>query len=123
MPALAVKKFWKPLLKNKSIKTHKMKNFIIALALGIGIAACTPKQPADKKENAQPVFVEANLKIEGMTCDHCEASIQKGVAALAGIDSISANHEDSTGFVRFDSTKTNLKEISEAIVQRGYKVK
>jgi copper chaperone CopZ len=100
-----------------------MKHFIIAFVLGIGIVACTPKQPADKKENSQPVFVEANLKIDGMTCDHCEASIQKGVTALAGIDSISANHEDSTAFVRFDTTKTNLKEISEAIVQRGYKVK
>ncbi|OFX53936.1 MAG: hypothetical protein A2066_03785 [Bacteroidetes bacterium GWB2_41_8] len=68
-------------------------------------------------------MVEMNLKVEGMTCDHCEASIATGVNLLAGIDSISANHEDSTAFVRFDSNKTNLKEISEAIAQRGFVVK
>lgn len=96
---------------------------MIIAAFVLIIFACTPKKPATDKEKAQPVFVEANLKIEGMTCDHCEASIQKGVEALAGIDSISANHEDSTAYVRFDSTKTNLEEISVAITQRGYKVK
>jgi copper chaperone CopZ len=98
-----------------------MKSIILIAFLALSIAACTPKQTP--KENAAPVMVEANLKIEGMTCDDCEASIQKGVTALAGIDSISANHEDSTAFVRFDSTKTNLKEISEAIAKRGYAVK
>jgi len=57
-----------------------------------------------------------------MHCDDCEASIAKGVNELAGIDSISANHEDSTAFVRFDSNKTSLKDISKAIEGRGFVV-
>lgn len=67
-------------------------------------------------------MVEANLKVEGMHCDDCEASIAKGVTELAGIDSISANHEDSTAFVRFDASKTDLEKISEAIEKRGFHV-
>lgn len=100
-----------------------MKRILFIAVISIAIAACVQKkQPADK-DKSPVVLVELNLKVEGMTCDECEASIQKGVVELAGIDSISANHEDSTAFVRFDSTKTNLKEISEAIVKRGYEVK
>jgi copper ion binding protein len=63
------------------------------------------------------------LEVQGMTCDNCEASIQTGVKELPGVDSISANYEDSTAYVRFDSTKTNLKEIAAAIAKRGYEVK
>ena len=67
-------------------------------------------------------IVEANLRVEGMHCDDCENSIAKGVTELAGIDSISANHEDSTAFVRFDSNKTNIAEISKVIEERGFHV-
>lgn len=98
-----------------------MRKLLFIAVISIAVAACSPKQqPADK---TPAVLVEMNLKVEGMTCDHCEASIVTGVNLLAGIDSISANHEDSTAFVRFDSNKTNLKEISEAIAQRGFVVK
>ena len=97
-----------------------MKNLILIIFLVLGIAACTPKQAP--KEKAAPVMVEAKLQVNGMHCDDCEASIAKGVNAIAGIDSISANHEDSTAFIRFDSNQTNLKDISKAIEDRGFVV-
>lgn len=97
-----------------------MKQIILITILALSVVACSPKQTP--KEKAAPVLVEANLKVEGMTCDECELSIAKGVNQLTGIDSISANHEDSTAFVRFDSTKTDLKKISAAIDDRGFHV-
>lgn len=97
-----------------------MKKIILIAALALSIVACTTKQAP--KEKAAPVFIEANLKVDGMSCDGCELTIAKGVNMLAGIDSISANHEDSTAFVRFDSTQTNLNEIYKAIEDRGYVV-
>jgi copper chaperone CopZ len=93
--------------------------FIAFAALALG--ACNSPQKTAEKAQA-PVMVEAKLRVEGMHCDDCEASIAKGVNELAGIDSISANHLDSTAFVRFDSNKTNLKEISKAIEGRGFVV-
>jgi len=95
-----------------------MKNLILIISLVLGMAACAPKQAP--KEKAAPVMVEAKLQVNGMHCDDCEASIAKGVTELAGIDSISANHEDSTAFVRFDSNQTNLKDITKAIEDRGF---
>lgn len=97
-----------------------MKQIFLIAALILSMAACAPK-PTPKVE-VKPVMVEAKLKVNGMTCDDCEASIAKGVNALAGIDSISANHEDSTAFVRFDSNKTDLTKITAAIEGRGFEV-
>lgn len=94
------------------------KILFIILAAGL-FGACNP---APKTADKAHVTVEAKLRVEGMHCDDCEASIAKGVNQLAGIDSISANHEDSTAFVRFDSNKTNLAEISKAIEERGFHV-
>jgi len=99
----------------------QMKQIILIVTLALSIAACTSKQ-APKENDVQPVMVETKLRIEGMSCTDCEQSIAKGVNELAGIDSISANHLDSTAFVRFDSKKTNLAEISKAIEGRGYHV-
>ena len=95
------------------------RNFLIII-LALSIAACTSKQATTAK--AAPVLTEARLKVEGMSCTDCEQSIAKGVKQLPGIDSISANHLDSTAFVRFDTTKTNLSLISKAIEGRGYQV-
>jgi copper chaperone CopZ len=100
-----------------------MKQILFIAFIGIVLSACSPKQHTTDKEKAPAALVEMNLKIGGMTCTECEQSIAKGVKQLPGIDSISANHLDSTAFVRFDSTKTNLKEISAAIAKRGYEVR
>lgn len=97
-----------------------MKQLILIVCLATGIAACTPKQAP--KEKAALVLVEMTLKVEGMSCDNCEASIATGVNALAGIDSISANHKDSTTFVRFNASETDPAKITAAIEGRGYHV-
>ena len=97
-----------------------MKRNLLIIVLALSIAACSSKQAANTK--AVPILTEAKLRVEGMSCTDCEQSIAKGVKQLPGIDSISANHLDSTAFVRFDSTKTNLALISKAIEGRGYQV-
>lgn len=97
-----------------------MKKLMVSFVFLASLAACAPKQAP--KTEARPVMVEAKLHVDGMDCTDCEKSIAKGVTQLAGIDSIKANYLDSTAFVRFDSNKTNLAEISKAIEGRGYHV-
>lgn len=98
-----------------------MKQIILIAILAISMAACTPKQ-APKEKEVPAVMVETKLRVEGMSCTGCEETIAKGVNELAGIDSISANHLDSTAFVRFDSNKINLDAIKKVIEGRGYVV-
>lgn len=98
-----------------------MKQFLLLAAIFIFIA-CGQNKNAKTNAETTPVYVELNLKVEGMTCEHCEMSIKTGLSQLEGVDSIKANHIDSTTFVRFDSNKTNLANISAVIEERGYKV-
>ncbi|MHA7112011.1 heavy-metal-associated domain-containing protein [Sunxiuqinia elliptica] len=99
-----------------------MKNhFLLMLLVTFVFAACnstTKKQEPTASETTQEIVYH----VEGMTCDHCESSIQKGVAALDGISLVEANHEDSTTRVVFDPSLTNNDEIIAAIKKRGYQV-
>lgn len=100
-----------------------MKQAIFILLISLAVVACNAPQKKAAEETQKPAeMVDANLRVEGMTCTGCEETIAKGVGALAGVDSISANHLDSTAFVRFDANKTDLVKISEAIEERGYHV-
>lgn len=98
-----------------------MKTAALLLLLSIATVACTSKrtQPAAEQASQQ---IELVYHVEGMTCDHCEESIQKGVNQLEGISLVEANHEDSTTRVVFNPTKTNKEEIQKAIEKRGYSV-
>lgn len=100
-----------------------MKKLLFVSFLSLILWACSPKQPKVEQPISSAQLVEMELEIKGMHCDDCEASIQTGVKELPGIDSISANYEDSTAYVRFDSTQTNLRQIAEAISKRGFQVK
>lgn len=100
-----------------------MKRLLFAVSISLILWACSSNQPKVEKETTSAQLVEMELEIKGMHCDDCETSIQKGVSELAGVDSISANYEDSTAYVRFDSTKTSLKQIAQAIEKRGFQVK
>lgn len=102
-----------------------MKKVFYTLVICVAFAACQspkPKTDTGKTSEVAAVPVEANLRVEGMSCSGCEQTIAKGVGELAGIDSISANHLDSTAFVRFDASKTDLAQITKAIEDRGYHV-
>lgn len=75
------------------------------------------------KESDTTRIVEATIKIGGMHCDMCTASIEKGVNELEGIQSVKASLEDSCAVVAFDAKKTDLSKIEKAIERRGYTVK
>lgn len=103
-----------------------MKKIIFAaLIFSAGLFACQSgaKSNQTTSDETKTQVVEVSLKVEGMTCDHCEMSIQKGVSELPGIESVLANHEDSTTVIKFDQLKTSEDDIKKAIEKRGYQVK
>lgn len=85
-------------------------------------AACGQKAVPTNQEQASDQPVEVVYHVSGMTCDHCEESIQKGVAELPGISQVEANHVDSTAKVIFNPSKTDEKAIMAAIEKRGFTV-
>ena len=98
--------------------------FLLVLLAAFSFACnqtASKKQP-QQNEAQSTANIEVTYHVEGMTCDDCEQSVQKGVNQLEGIKLVEANHEDSTTRVVFDPTKTDSKQIIAAIEKRGYKV-
>jgi hypothetical protein len=61
------------------------------------------------------------LNVEGMTCNHCKASVENNVSALQGIKSVTAT--PSLNRVRISGENVDLKEIEKTIEQLGYSYK
>lgn len=99
-----------------------MKNLILIVFVII-VASCNTKTSTQSAQlSAQPDTIKTILHVEGMTCDHCEMTVQASVKELDGLVKVKANHVDSTTLVKFDASKTTIEEISKAIEKKGYKV-
>ncbi len=66
-------------------------------------------------------MTEAIISIEGMSCQHCVMRVKKAIEGLKGISKTDV--EVGRAKVIFDESLTGKKEIEEAIVKAGYKVK
>jgi hypothetical protein len=61
------------------------------------------------------------LKVEGMTCSHCEASVTRNLSKIIGIDEVFANK--NTSEVKIKGANINLSEIEKVITAIGYQYK
>lgn len=59
------------------------------------------------------------LKVEGMSCSHCENAVKKAVGALDGVSSVSVNLKGKTVTVEYDSAKVSLDDIKNEIEDQG----
>ena len=61
------------------------------------------------------------LKIEGMMCGHCEASVKKALEAIDGVESAVASHKDGTAVVTL-SKDVDTAVLAAAVEAQDYKV-
>ena len=76
----------------------------------------------EKKTKEEKKTMEKTLKIEGMMCGHCEATVKKALEELPQVTSAEVSHESGTAKVTLnaDISDDTLKAVVEA---KGYKVK
>ncbi|MDF2804149.1 MAG: heavy metal transporter [Anaerocolumna sp.] len=60
------------------------------------------------------------LPVEGMSCAHCELTIEEALQKLKGISNCKASFGKGQVIVSFDDSITTLKEIKSAISNAGY---
>ncbi len=65
--------------------------------------------------------VKTTIEIEGMTCDACQEHVDHAINELEGIVSVKTSYSLENTVVEFDNTKTDIKEIRNAINSTGYK--
>lgn len=63
------------------------------------------------------------LKVEGMSCGHCEKSVKDGLGKLNGVNNVEVQLEEGEVNVDYDQTVVSLEEICEQIEDLGYDVK
>ena len=63
-----------------------------------------------------------DIGIRGMTCSSCEGHINHSVNLLDGVISVVASYDNSNAIVEYDSLKTTIEEIKQAVNSTGYSV-
>ena len=101
-----------------------MKKIFTLLFAVVLFAACSSS--GNKTEANTPIDVAAiktiQLHVTGMTCEGCESTIMNKVNEIDGVTEIKASHVEELTTVSFDTTRTNIAEISEIINALGYAV-
>ncbi|MBC1424656.1 heavy-metal-associated domain-containing protein [Listeria seeligeri] len=62
------------------------------------------------------------LKIEGMTCGHCEARVEKALAEVDGVTNAKVSLEEGTATVEFETGKVTEDSLIDAVEEAGYEV-
>jgi Cu+-exporting ATPase len=61
------------------------------------------------------------LRIEGMSCAACSKAVERAVARLPGVSSVSVNLATEKASISFDSSSLRLSEIQGSIAKAGYR--
>lgn len=64
---------------------------------------------------------EVLIPIAGMTCAACVRAVERAIGKLDGIQEVNVNIATEKAKVVYDSTKTRLSQIKDAISKAGYK--
>lgn len=76
------------------------------------------KTKLNKKENEK---MKKIMKIEGMMCPHCEASVKKTLENLGGVKEAVVNHKEGSAIISFSEDISN-DLLKKAVEESDYKV-
>lgn len=62
------------------------------------------------------------MKIEGMTCIHCQKRVTDTLKALKGVKSAEVSLEDKTARVQYVPSKIDPAAMTKAVTDAGYTV-
>lgn len=60
------------------------------------------------------------LTVDGMTCHHCEMTVEKAVMEVEGVKAAKADHSNKTVEVQYKN-ELNLDQVKDNIEKVGYK--
>jgi copper ion binding protein len=90
-------------------KRQTVSLLIIAVILTVGIATVSAATRT------------VTIRVEGMHCQNCAASLEKKLKATAGVQAVRVSFEKKEAWVKFDDRKISVAQIREVINSTGYK--
>ena len=79
------------------------------------------KRRVSIKPQQEEQTMEMTMKIEGMMCGHCEATVKNALEALPTVASAEVSHEKGTAVVALKE-QTDFDVLKKAVEDKGYKV-
>ena len=67
------------------------------------------------------VFETHDIGIAGMTCDNCVRKVETALRGVNGVKEVRVDRQAALATVTFDTTKTDLPELHDALIRSGYK--
>ena len=64
---------------------------------------------------------EITIRVTGMTCDGCEATIRKALLKVNGVSDVRADHKTGNVWMDVNEPRFRITEVDEAIHRLGYK--
>ncbi len=64
--------------------------------------------------------MDVNVRVEGMTCGGCVASVTRALRAVEGVEDVTVSLERAEAAVRFDPAKTNPAALRRAVEDAGF---
>lgn len=65
-------------------------------------------------------MAEKTVSVPGISCGHCVKTIEREVAELDGVQSVSASQEERTVTVRWDEASTGWAAVRELLEEIDY---
>lgn len=66
--------------------------------------------------------IKEEIKISGMSCEHCAARVEKSLENLEGVEEVQVDIKNEKATVKYDPEKLKIAELDAAVEKAGYNV-
>jgi mercuric ion binding protein len=84
---------------------------LLALVLMLSVAAI----------NVSAATKTAKIRVEGMHCKMCSASVAKALKATDGVEKVEVNDKEGIAVIQYDDQKVTEAKLREVINSTGFK--
>lgn len=64
----------------------------------------------------------AKLQVSGMSCAHCEKTVEEGLTELDAVSKVKADHEKEVVTVYYKGERPSIEEVKGKVENMGYEV-
>ncbi len=109
-------------VKNADAKNENAKNIINAKSTNSAVKIISAQNKVkNQNENKEEKIMTKTMKIEGMMCGHCEATVKKTLEALEGVKEANVSHKSGTAVVTLDAEVAD-DVLKKAVEDKEYTV-
>ena len=92
--------------------------FLIVNGYAMKLLSYLKERKNDRKKEHRMKANISTYRVEGMTCDHCKATVEKGLKDLQGVTEVLADRNN--GQVRVQAERISDDRIKQTIEKLGY---